>query len=236
MLRAAAAVLGSPALRLAADAYDRAARAPWGRLPPPTPAGSQLRAAARLVAAAAHVTRDRPLAHLAFLIRMIALIEAVAELRPAQQRPAQAAAAPAAARQLRAATAGHRPGAGPDRGPAAPGWRPRTSPPGRHQAPAPAGPRPGPPQPGRRGRPPRPAAGTQPVAGTGVQFPSPFSAWLAPGRAGGTGWRGCGKAWRNERPPSSRDPSAGSAACTGRSSSSGWTRTHIASRPVPGPG
>jgi hypothetical protein len=116
VLRAAAAVLGSPALRLAADAYDRAARAPWGRLPQPSPAGIQLRAAARLVAAAAHVTRDRPLAHIAFFIRMVALLEAVAELRQAQQRLAQAGAARDAARQLRDATA--RPGpAGPPQAP-----------------------------------------------------------------------------------------------------------------------
>lgn len=124
VLRAAAAVLGSPALRQAADAYDRAARAPWGRLPPPSLAGIQLRAAARLVAAAAHVTRDRPLAHIAFLIRMIALIEAIAELRQAQQRLAQAGAARAAARQLRDATAWPGPAGPPqaprpDRGPSA---------------------------------------------------------------------------------------------------------------------
>jgi hypothetical protein len=157
VLRAAAAVLGSPALRLAADAYDRAARAPWGRLPPPSPAGSQLRAAARLVAAAAHVTRDRPLAHIAFLIRMIALLEAIAELRQAQQRLAQATAAQAAARQLRDATA--RPGpAGPPQAP-----RPDHDPPARLATPDfPAGPvtrlppRPAP-GPARPARPPRPA-------------------------------------------------------------------------------
>ncbi len=164
VLRAAAAVLGSPALRLAADAYDRAARAPWGRLPPPSPAGIQLRVAARLVAATAHVTRDRPLAHIAFLIRMIALLEAVAELRQAQQRLAQAGAARAAARQLRDATA--RPGpAGPPQAP-----RPDHDPPARPAAPDfPAGPvtrlpprpAPGPPRPApgpaRPARPPRPA-------------------------------------------------------------------------------
>jgi hypothetical protein len=62
------------------------------------------------------VTRDRPLAHIAFLIRMIALLEAIAELGQAQQRLAQATAAQAAARQLRDATA--RPGpAGPPQAP-----------------------------------------------------------------------------------------------------------------------
>ena len=104
LLRAAAATLGTPDLRQAADAYDRAARAPWGRLPPPTPAGIQLRAAARLLSGLAHVTRDRPLAHLALVVRLVALAEAIGELRAAQQRAAQAAAALEAARQLRAAT------------------------------------------------------------------------------------------------------------------------------------
>lgn len=39
--------LGSRTLRRAADDYDRAARQPWGRIPAPTPAGNQLRHAAR---------------------------------------------------------------------------------------------------------------------------------------------------------------------------------------------
>ena len=40
-LHVAAAMLGSRTLRQAADVYDRAARAPHGRIPPPTPAGNQ---------------------------------------------------------------------------------------------------------------------------------------------------------------------------------------------------
>ena len=39
-LHVAAAALGSRILRQAADAYDRAARAPYGRIPAPTPAGT----------------------------------------------------------------------------------------------------------------------------------------------------------------------------------------------------
>ena len=50
-LHAAAAALGSRILRQAADAYDRAARAPYGRTPAPTPAGDGLRRAARLLSA-----------------------------------------------------------------------------------------------------------------------------------------------------------------------------------------
>ena len=42
-LHVAAAILGSRILRQAADAYDRAARPPYGRIPPPTPAGNRLR-------------------------------------------------------------------------------------------------------------------------------------------------------------------------------------------------
>ena len=118
VLRAAAAALGSPDLRQAADAYDRAARAPWGRLPPPTPAGIQLRATARLLSGLAYVTRDRPLAHVALVVRLVALVEAIAELRAAQQRAAQAAAALEAARRLRVATTPPRPPR-PDRGPPA---------------------------------------------------------------------------------------------------------------------
>ena len=56
-LHVAAAMLGSRILRQAADAYDRAARAPYGRIPPPTPAGNQLRQAARLLSAFAYLTQ-----------------------------------------------------------------------------------------------------------------------------------------------------------------------------------
>jgi hypothetical protein len=51
----AAAALGSRILRQAADAYDRAARAPYGRIPAPGPAGNQLRQAARLISAFARL-------------------------------------------------------------------------------------------------------------------------------------------------------------------------------------
>jgi len=61
-LHVAAAALGSSVLRQAADAYDRAARAPHGRIPQPTPAGNRLRQAARLMSAFAYLTGDRTLA------------------------------------------------------------------------------------------------------------------------------------------------------------------------------
>ncbi len=103
-LHVAAAALGSRALRRAADDLDRAARQPWGRIPAPTPAGTQLRHAARLISAYAYLTEDRTLIPMVLLVRLAALAEAIAELRESQQRAAQAAAALRAARHLRTAT------------------------------------------------------------------------------------------------------------------------------------
>ena len=102
-LHVAAAMLGSRTLRQAADAYDRAARSPYGRIPPPTPAGYQLRQAARLLSAFAYLTGDRSMAPIVLITKLAALAEAVAELRDAQQHAAQAAAARAAAERLYAA-------------------------------------------------------------------------------------------------------------------------------------
>ena len=102
-LHVAAATLDSPVLRQAADAFDRAARAPYGRIPPPSPAGNQLRQAARLIGALAYLSRDPALMPLVLITRLAALAEAVAELRHAQQHAAQAAAARTAAQQLYAA-------------------------------------------------------------------------------------------------------------------------------------
>ena len=108
-LHAAAAALGSRALRQAAAAYDRAARAPYGRVPPPTPAGSRLRHAAWLLGTLAQTTRDPAPAPLMLLTRLASLADAVAQLRDAQHHAAQAAAARAAAEQLHTATRGGRP-------------------------------------------------------------------------------------------------------------------------------
>jgi hypothetical protein len=47
MLHVGARVLRSPALRRAADAYDRAARVPYGRIPECTDTGNRLRLLAR---------------------------------------------------------------------------------------------------------------------------------------------------------------------------------------------
>ena len=100
----AAAILGSRILRQAADAYDRAARPPYGRIPPPSPVGNQLRQAARLISAFAYLTQDRSMAPVLLITKLAALAEAVAELRQSQQHAAQAAAALRAAERLHAAT------------------------------------------------------------------------------------------------------------------------------------
>jgi len=109
---AAAAAVGSRVLRQAADSYDRAARAPYGRIPRPTPVGNSLRRAARLLANVVVVTDDSTLALVTLVTRLAALAEAVAELRSAQGHAAQAAAARRAAEQLsrHTATSRRRPG------------------------------------------------------------------------------------------------------------------------------
>jgi len=102
-LHVAARALQSRELRCAADAYDRAARAPHGRLPRRSRAGDQLRRTARLIALAGQVTGDGTLTAIALIANLVALAAAVAELRQAQQHAVQSAAAHAAARHLHAA-------------------------------------------------------------------------------------------------------------------------------------
>jgi hypothetical protein len=109
-IHAAAAALGSRILRQAADAYDRAAREPWARIPAPTPAGNSLRRAARLISAYAYLAKDPSLSPIVLITRLAALAEAVAGLRQAQQRAAQAAGALRAAQQLHAAATAAPPG------------------------------------------------------------------------------------------------------------------------------
>jgi hypothetical protein len=99
-LHVAAAILHSRPLRQVANFYERAAREPFGRIPPPTKAGNQLRQAARVMAACAHLSGNRTSTWAIVIVRLAALAEAVAELRDAQQRAAQARAALTAARQL----------------------------------------------------------------------------------------------------------------------------------------
>jgi hypothetical protein len=104
-LHTAARVTSSRALRCAADAYDRAARAPFGRIPPRTSAGNRLRTAARTLALMQQPDGDACLAALALIGSLITLTLAVAELRQAQQQDVRAAAARTATEHLRAAAA-----------------------------------------------------------------------------------------------------------------------------------
>ncbi len=108
-LHVAARALRSRELRCAADAYDRAARAPHGRLPRRSRDGDRLRRTARLIALAGQVTGDGTLTAIALVANLVALAAAVAELRQAQRHAAQSAAAHAAARHLHTAMTHARP-------------------------------------------------------------------------------------------------------------------------------
>jgi hypothetical protein len=98
-LHVAARALHNPVLRCAADAYDRAARTPHGRVPPRSPDGDRLRSTARLLALAGDLS-DAAVTSAALLSSLVTLVAAVAELRQAQQRAAQASAARTSAAQL----------------------------------------------------------------------------------------------------------------------------------------
>jgi hypothetical protein len=102
-LHAAARVLRNPHLLCAADSYERAARAAYGRIPARSRDGDQLRRTARLIALAGKLTGDTTLMAIALMSQLAALAAVVAELRQAQQHAAQAAAARAAAAHLHSA-------------------------------------------------------------------------------------------------------------------------------------
>jgi hypothetical protein len=108
-LHVAARALGNPHLRRAADSYDRAARAQYGRLPRRSCDGDQLRRTARLIALAGDLTGDATLTAIALVAQLVALVAAVAELRQAQQHAAQSTAARAAAAYLHSAVSQSRP-------------------------------------------------------------------------------------------------------------------------------
>jgi hypothetical protein len=101
-LHVAARVLHSRGLCRAADAFDRAARAPYGCIPSRTSHGSRLRSAARLLAVTIEDPGYPAAASVRLIAKLMALAEAVSELRRAQQHAAQAAAARRAAGQLHA--------------------------------------------------------------------------------------------------------------------------------------
>src|SRR5205807_6264245 len=92
-LHVAARVLRNPHLWCAADSYDRAARAQYGRIPRRSHNGDRLRCTARMIALAGNLTGDATLTAIALVAQLVALAAAVAELRQAQQLAAQAQAA-----------------------------------------------------------------------------------------------------------------------------------------------
>jgi len=95
--------MGSRILQQAADAYDRAARVPYGRIPAHTPTGDGLRRAARLLSAYEYLTHDPSFRPIVLIVRLAALVEAIGALRETQGCAAQAAAAFGAAERLRVA-------------------------------------------------------------------------------------------------------------------------------------
>ena len=103
VLTAAAQATGSPELQQAADGFSRAARASWGRIPPPSPGGAALRTAAYLLAACAPDRSRRTVARLALINALSGLARSVAKLRDSQDRLLQASAAYSAAEGLAAA-------------------------------------------------------------------------------------------------------------------------------------
>jgi hypothetical protein len=93
VLNVAAEVTSSSELRRAADSFGRAARAPWGRVPAPSPGGAMLRTAAYLLAACRPGGQQLGTARRVLTYALIGLVRVVAELRAAQQRRMQAASA-----------------------------------------------------------------------------------------------------------------------------------------------
>lgn len=98
--RLAEGTRGGP-ITAAADAYDRAARELYGRIPQPTPTGNGLRTAARMLALCGRARRDESTQLLSLVLNLAALADAVSALREAQTRAAQAAAARDTAERLR---------------------------------------------------------------------------------------------------------------------------------------
>ncbi|RAY10733.1 hypothetical protein DPM19_33580 [Actinomadura craniellae] len=106
-LHIVAQATGNPHLRAAADTYDRAARAPYGRIPRPTSAGTGLRTAARLLAMTG-VFGDQSTQMVTILVAdLIALVDTIGRLHQDRHRHAQADAARTTCAHL------HRVGGGP---------------------------------------------------------------------------------------------------------------------------
>ena len=97
---AAEGAAGGP-LSAAAEAFARAGRHPYRRIPTPSDTGHSLRTVARLTAVLSTGSGGTAAGSLALLAGLAALARALADLREAQQRAHQVAAARRAAEQLR---------------------------------------------------------------------------------------------------------------------------------------
>jgi hypothetical protein len=87
-MHAAARALGNTELWRAADAYDRAARLPYGRIPAPHPVGNTLRATARLLATEASATSN-DLVYLQFQLMLRLARPSRSHRRPASRSAAR---------------------------------------------------------------------------------------------------------------------------------------------------
>jgi hypothetical protein len=85
----------------AAEAFDRAATELYGHIPASSDIGRMLRSAGRMIGILAAGTRDAGAQSGALLVALAALVAAVEDLRRAQQRAHQAAAAGIVADRLR---------------------------------------------------------------------------------------------------------------------------------------
>ncbi|MFI0448073.1 relaxase/mobilization nuclease domain-containing protein [Actinomadura sp. 6N118] len=105
LLHAAAQATGNVHLRRAADAYDRAARAPFGRIPQPTSAGEGLRTAARILALAGRIRVPVTNAFAALTQSLITLVATITQLHRARGQDPQEAAARLTTAHLRRSNA-----------------------------------------------------------------------------------------------------------------------------------
>ena len=92
---------GGGPLSAAAEAFARAGRHPYRRIPTPSDTGHSLRTVARLTAVLSAGSGGTAAGSLALLAGLAALARALADLREAQQRAHQVAAARRAVEQLR---------------------------------------------------------------------------------------------------------------------------------------
>ncbi|MFG2006837.1 relaxase/mobilization nuclease domain-containing protein [Spirillospora sp. NPDC048911] len=104
VLHAAAHATGNPHLRRAADSYDRAARTPFGHIPKPTPSGSGLRTAARLLSLVSRAGTGAASGINSLVNALVTLVETFGQLHTGQRRDAQASACSTASQHLRRTT------------------------------------------------------------------------------------------------------------------------------------